>query len=130
MAKWLVPILAVSTVLLALGITFSPMLEVAAALLLAVTAGLVAIAQLKVAVLVGRPAVMTMLAVSSVSLLSGMALAGVFACGEYLAPSLGLTPYSGGGWLDVPSMIRLHGLTLAFGFALAGLLGWQLTAGE
>jgi hypothetical protein len=57
-----------------------------------------------------------LLAVSGVSLLAGMALAAAYAWGSYWGPA----------WLDIPLMLRTHGVLNALGFALPGLLAWNL----
>lgn len=56
------------------------------------------------------------LAVSAFSLLAGMTLAALYALGGYW-----------GTWrLEIPDMLPWHGAVNAFGFALTGLLGWNL----
>ena len=55
-------------------------------------------------------------ATSGVSLIGGMALAAIYALGEYLT-----TP-----WIDIATMIPTHGLLNAFGFATLGLLAWRM----
>jgi hypothetical protein len=57
-----------------------------------------------------------LLAVSGLSLLAGMALAALYAWGSYWGPA----------WLDIPLMLRTHGAINALGFALPGLLAWNL----
>jgi hypothetical protein len=53
---------------------------------------------------------------AGVSLLTAMVLAAVYAWGRW----------TGLPWLDIPEMLPCHGAVNAFGFALAGLLGWNL----
>ncbi len=121
-----VPALAVSTLLLALGITFSPVLELFSAWLLIGTAIAVGSLQLRFAFRQTRPAMLSLFAISSVALLSGMGLAGVYAVGEYLGAVAEQDPYTGGAWIDIPLMIRLHGVTLSCGFALPAMLALSL----
>jgi hypothetical protein len=59
-----------------------------------------------------------LLAVSGLSLLLGMGLAALYAWGTYWGPA----------WLDIPLMLRTHGAINALGFALPGLLAWNLAA--
>ena len=57
-----------------------------------------------------------LLLVSALSLLAGMALAGVYALGEF----------TGRHRLLIPQMAQLHGTVNALGFSLCGMLGWHL----
>ena len=102
---------------LALGITFSPSLECAAALLLA--SSLVSAAGLTVFVVLPRVTHRTarvMLAVSAASVVAAMLFAGIYALGKY----------NGRDWLDIPEMAAVHGVINAVGFSLCGLVGWNL----
>lgn len=101
--------------LLAAGFAFSPPLELAAALLITAASVALAAVQLRLALRGRNPAALWLLTLSAVSLLSGMALAGAYAWGEY----------SGRRFLDIPSMLPLHGAVNGLGFALCGLLGWR-----
>ncbi len=104
------------------GITMSQLsnapsiMELMSALILVAACLLLVVQQLRVALRAKSPTVLTLLAVSSLSLLSGMALAAIYAIGRYLSAS----------WLDIPTMIPLHGLTNSIGFAFCGLLAWHL----
>ncbi len=102
--------------LVGVGITISAWLELSAVLLLAAACLLLAAAQLRVGWQTGRPAVFALLAVSSMSLLGAMCLAGVYAWGEFWQQPR----------LDIPTMVRLHGVANAFGFTICGLLAWTL----
>ncbi|MGB6041795.1 MAG: YndJ family transporter [Pirellulales bacterium] len=131
LAETVVPVLAALTLLLAVGITWSPLLEVTTAVGVAWFAATAGILQLKVAFSETSQAdVMSLLAFSAVALLCGMGLAMGYAVGEYVGSLQGREAYSGGGWLDVPTMIRLHGATLAFGYALIGMLAVSLGGGS
>ncbi len=102
---------------LALGITFSPSLECAAALLLA--SSLVSAAGITAVVVLPRVAhrgARVMLAVSAASVVAAMVLAGIYALGRY----------NGRDWLDISEMAALHGVMNAVGFSLCGLVGWNL----
>jgi YndJ-like protein len=102
---------------LALGVTFSPSLECAAALLLA--SSLVSAAGITAFVVlprvVGRTA-RVLLATSAGSVVAAMLFAGTYALGKY----------NGREWLDISEMAALHGVINAVGFSLCGLVGWNL----
>jgi hypothetical protein len=57
-----------------------------------------------------------LLAVAGLALPVGMVLATVYAWGRY----------SGLPWIDIPQMLPYHGAVNALGFALSGLVGWNL----
>jgi hypothetical protein len=102
---------------LALGITFSPSLECAAALLLA--SSLVSAAGLTAFVVLPRVAnraARVMLAISAASVVAAMLFAGIYALGKY----------NGRDWLDIPEMAAMHGVINGLGFSLCGLVGWNL----
>lgn len=131
LSRFIVPMMAALTLLLAIGITYSPMLEVSSAIALACLAAATGILQLKLAFTQTPQAdIMSLLSFSAVALLCGMTLAVGYAAGEYVGGWYGLSAYTGGGWLDVPTMIRFHGATLAFGYALLGMLAVSLAGGH
>jgi len=98
--------------IVAVGFSFSPAVELAGAAVLTASLSILGLNMLSRVSL--RPAGLLIL-VSALSAVSGMILAGLYAWGEF----------SGTGMLDIPTMARWHGITLAFGFALPGLLGWS-----
>ena len=102
--------------LVGIGITFSPLLEVLASGLLTLAALLLALMQIRVAVQVSHALRRSLLLISSVSLICGMTLAMTYALGNYLDTK----------WLDIPTMIPLHGIANSIGFSLCGLLAWNL----
>jgi YndJ-like protein len=106
----------VAVPLVALGITFSPLLELLAAWLTAATGIAVAIGLLvranKLAII---PAMLSALA--GASLLAGMSFAASYAIGEY----------AGTPWPDITAMIRMHGAINALGFGLLGAWSWHLS---
>jgi hypothetical protein len=108
--------------LVALGITLSAfsvkLPEWLAAWFLVAACVPLAVLQLRLASRPGRRG-RALLAVSGLSLLAGMALAALYAWGNSWGPS----------WLDIPLMVRTHGAINALGFALPGLLAWNLAAG-
>jgi hypothetical protein len=112
--------LIVGVPLVAMGITLSAfgvrLPECLAACALAVVASGFALVQLRVALSLGHPGGRLLLAGSSLALLAGMTLAALYAVGNY----------GGFGWLDIPLMLRTHGVLNAVGFALLGLLAWNL----
>jgi hypothetical protein len=102
--------------LVALGITFSPLLEVIGAWITAATGVVVAIGLLRRATSLALvPGMLSALA--GASLLAGMVFAASYALGEYIS-----TP-----WPDIVSMVRLHGAMNALGFGLLGAWAWHLT---
>ena len=101
--------------LLAIGITFSPAAEFIAAVMLVIGAASVGIGQLRLALRARTPSELTLFAVSGLSLLAGMALAMLYAAGEFFDA----------GWIDIATMIPLHGVANAVGFALLGVIGFS-----
>lgn len=118
-ANMLVVTIAAATLLLALGITWSPTVEIVAAWLLVAAGVAVGIWQAVVACRMAtasprdRSAAGLLLA-SSTALLSGLALAAIYAAGEFQQRPT----------LTIEQMIPLHGLAMSLGFALCGLTGW------
>lgn len=110
---WAGALLLIATPFLALGFIFSARLQVTAAS--AVSLAVAAIGAGQLGTLRGRAA-RALLIVSSGAVVAGMALAGVYALGEYLRT----------GWLSIPGMARTHGILNAFGFVLCGLLARTL----
>ena len=104
--------------LLAAGITFSSALQVVAALIVAASASGLALLTLARVVPGLRGAPRVLLAVSSLAVLGGMALAAVFAVGEF----------TGAPVLSLGQMARIHGPLNGLGFAVCGLTGWALEA--
>jgi hypothetical protein len=107
--------------LVALGITLSAfgvrLPEWLAAWSLVAACVPLAVLQLRLALRPGRRG-RALLAVSGLSLLAGMAFAALYAWGNYWGPNR----------LDIPLMVRTHGVINALGFALPGLLAWNLAA--
>jgi hypothetical protein len=105
------------TPVVAAGITFSPLLELIGALIVA--AGLTGVAYLTVFVIVPtltHRLARTLLVISAASIVVGMLLTLAYATGEF----------SGYAIINIPQMARIHGLANALGFALCGLAGWQM----
>jgi len=98
-----------------LGISLSPHLEVAAALILSIGCVILAVRQIQAALLTGNATRVSLALVSSLSLASAMALAAIYAAGEF----------AGQHWLAIPTMIRTHGALNAFGFAACGIAAWS-----
>jgi hypothetical protein len=103
-----VPLVALGITLSALGVRW---VEWCAAWFMAAAGLLMALQQFRLARLVGgwRGGLFLL---SGASLAVGMALAALYALGNCL----------GADWLDIPLMIRTHGVINAAGFALPGLL--------
>lgn len=102
--------------LVGMGITFSPLLEVLASGLLTLAALLLAVMQIQVALQPAQAQRRSLLLISAVSLICGMALAITYALGAYFQTK----------WIDIPTMIPLHGIANSVGFSLCGLLAWNL----
>ena len=101
--------------LVALGITFSPALELIGSLITASAAAVVGIGMLARATeLELIPALLSALA--GAALLVAMCFAASYALGEYF-----VVP-----WPDINSMIQLHGAVNALGFGLLGAWAWYL----
>lgn len=106
---------AVAVGITATQLKFAPLLEALAGWWTAAAAGLVAVAQIRLAVRgPGARAARGLWGVSAVALVVGMGLAALYAGRPYLSVA----------WLDIPWMRALHGTAEALGFALAGVLGW------
>jgi hypothetical protein len=110
-----VPLVAVGITLAAHGIRWPDLL---AALLMSVVGVFVALLQLALAARAGSMLPRVLFALSGMSLIVGMALAAVYAVGNYCQL----------GWLSIPRMIRYHATVNVLGFALPGLLAWLVIA--
>jgi hypothetical protein len=109
-------VVVIAVPLVALGITFSPPLELVAAWLTAASGIAVAIGLLRRSI--DLPTIPAMLsALAGASLLAGMSFAASYAVGEF----------AGTPWPDITAMIRLHGAINALGFGLLGAWAWHLT---
>jgi len=102
--------------LVGVGITYSPLVEIFAALFLASACFLLVGLQGGLALRAKNASVLMLFAVSSVSLIGGMGLGCVYAVGQYCETV----------WIDIPTMILLHGLANSIGFVLFGLIAWLL----
>jgi hypothetical protein len=102
--------------LVALGITFSRVLEILAVLLLATSVLLLARLALVAIIpgLVRRP-VRVLLAISALSSIATMLLAAGYAGGSMVGLAL-----------TIPQMVLAHGAVNAFGLVLCGLLAWTI----
>jgi hypothetical protein len=105
--------------LVGLGMTFSPIVEIAGVALLVACCLGVAAGQMAVAARRRSPRDAGLLLVSSLSLASGMALAVVYASGEFL----------GAAWISIPAMVVSHGLLNGLGFVGCGLWAWEVARG-
>lgn len=113
-AAWAVML---NPIVVALGISFSPLMELLGALLLA--AGLTLFAAIML--IVGLPEMQSipgriLVAISSLSLFATMTFAALYAWGEY----------SGYALVNIVEMVDTHGIINAVGFGLCGTLGWSL----
>ena len=108
--------------LVAAGITLTPILntslpELLAASFLVLASVPVVLLHVRLGVRAEHQTAGMLLVLSGLALAVSMPLAAAYALGSYLG-----TP-----WLDIPMMVRFHGLTNAVGFALLGIAGWNLT---
>jgi hypothetical protein len=102
--------------LVALGITFSRVLEILAVMLLACSVLIFAILTLLVVVpLLARRAARALLALSALASIATMLLAAGYAGGSFV----GIT-------LTIHQMVVAHGMVNAFGLVLCGLLAWTI----
>jgi hypothetical protein len=102
--------------LVAIGITWSPAIELIGAWLTAGAAIVVAIAMLlRTRVVPLVPALL--FAISGASLLAGMVFAASYALSEW----------QGVPWPDIMAMVDLHGAVNALGFGLLGAWAWHLS---
>lgn len=101
--------------LVAIGITYSPHVEVGGAFLTAIAAFAVGVGQIRVGLSRGgRPA--ALFALSGLSLMVAMVVAGFYAFGEFVQRP----------WPSIPEMIPMHGAINALGFGLLGAWAWNL----
>lgn len=101
--------------LVGVGITFSPLVEVGAAIMLTAACIGVALGQLQMAAFTRSPHELVLLLISSISLLTAMALAAVYAMGEF----------TGAAYLTIETMIATHGVANSLGFAGCGIFAWR-----
>lgn len=102
--------------LVAIGITYSPLLELVSAWITAAAGIVVALGLLQRArFLANLPALLFALCGSS--LLAGMVFAGAYALSEY----------RGVPWPDIMAMVSLHGAVNALGFGLLGAWAWSIS---
>lgn len=102
--------------LVAIGITYSPLLEVVSACITAAAGIVVALGLLERArFLANVPALL--FALSGASLLAGMIFAAAYALSEY----------RGVPWPDIMAMLDLHGAVNALGFGLLGAWAWSMS---
>jgi hypothetical protein len=103
--------------LVAAGITFSPLLEVIGAILVATSLAVLAyLMKVVVLSLISHRPAQLLLSISGLSVILGLGLIYLYATGEFI----------GYTFITIPQMIQLHGVANALGFALCGLLGWNL----
>jgi YndJ-like protein len=99
-----------------LGISLSPHVEVVAAIVLSLGCLILAARQIQAAWATHNPTRVSLALISSLSVVSAMVLAAIYAVGEF----------TGHRWLDIPTMIRTHGALNAFGFAACGIAAWSM----
>ena len=100
----------------AIGITYSPLIEVVAAIGLSACGFAVAIGQLAVAKAARLSAASLLMGLSSLSLMLAMTLASVYATGEF----------RGLPWPSIPEMAQFHGTLNALGTCLLGVWAWTI----
>jgi hypothetical protein len=105
-----------STPLLAAGFVFSPILKAVAVGILCVSVIGLALGQLSQVPKLPNARAKALLTASSLAVVAGMVLAGIYEHGFY----------TGRAWLSIPQMAWSHGLLNGAGFSLCGLLGWKM----
>lgn len=107
----------VNPILIALGITISPLVEVICAFGLALALLVMSVLMVaRVAPGLKHPLAWLLVTISGLSLVATMALACAYALGEF----------TGRAWVQIPYMAQTHGVINVVGFALCGLLGLSL----
>lgn len=102
------------TPLLAAGFVFSPLLKAVAVGILCVSVVGLALGQLTQLPLLPDKRAKVLLTASSLAVIAGMILAGIYEHGFY----------TGRSWLSIPQMAWSHGILNGVGFSLLGLLAW------
>ena len=103
--------------LLAAGFVIGPGVKLAAALVVVCSEAALSLIFLALVGAIRPRLAQVLIAISAISVLFSMVLAGVWAIGEFP-----LQPF-----VHLDEMARLHGTANAFGFILCGLLGWTIT---
>ena len=98
----------------AAGFVISPALKVGAAVLFSVSVAGLAIAVRGCGRRAEDGVARVLLQIASTAVFAGMVLSGLYAIADF----------KGSDALTIPQMARTHGILNAFGFCLAGLLGW------
>jgi hypothetical protein len=114
-APLLIACVVIGVPLVGVGITFSPLVEVVAAGVLALACIVVSFGQLNLTKHVRSGNELALLLVSSASLFAAMLLALVYALGEFWQQP----------WLSIETMVATHGLANSLGFSACGLLAWR-----
>jgi Ca2+/Na+ antiporter len=115
-----VPSVAVGITLSAQGIHLP---EMVAALWMSAAGFVVGFPQFRMAKRASSILTRGLFVISGVSLIAGMALAAVYAVGDFTY----VMQWRGEGvWLSIPQMVRYHAAINVFGFALSGLLAWLM----
>jgi hypothetical protein len=107
------------TPLLAAGFIFSPLLKVAGVAVLCVSVVGLALGQLTQVPVLPDLRRRILLTVSSLAVIAGMVLAGIYEHGFY----------TGRAWVSIPTMAWSHGILNGVGFSLLGLLAWKPVRG-
>lgn len=103
--------------LIAVGITFSPLIEIIAVVVFA--GSLIGLALLMLVGLV--PVVQTRLSQTLVVISSLSLLVTMIAAGAY-----GFSTFTGRFVVTIPRMVQIHGVLNAFGFALCSIVAWHM----
>jgi hypothetical protein len=108
--------ITIAPALIAAGFVFSKHLQVLAVFLSAASLAMLSMCMYTLLPEIRRVFARLLLLVSATSILLGMALAAVYAVGEF----------QGELFVSIPRMAAIHGAANALGFSLSGLLGWLL----
>lgn len=107
----------IGTPLVAAGITFSPLVELVGAVVLATSLAIIAgLAGVFIVPAVAHRLAQGLLGVAALSLLVGMSFTYLYAISEFTGFYL----------IHIPQMAQFHGLANAVGFGVGGLWGWSL----
>ncbi|MFL2869846.1 MAG: YndJ family transporter [Pirellulaceae bacterium] len=114
-SRFVVTSVVIGIPLVAIGITWSPVIEIIGAAALVIGACGLAAMQLKLSSHDSYASIRGGLITSAVSLIIAMMLAAIYAIGEVCNQP----------WLSIPVMAFTHGILNSVGFALVGLASWN-----
>lgn len=114
--KWVVSFAIAMPYLVAIGFVISPALKMLAAIIFSASIAALAVILRPLARQSSQREGRILLQVAATSVFAAMVLSTVYA----------ISDFAGSDMLPIPQMARTHGILNAFGFCMAGLLGWIL----